>query len=1208
VTSRKVSYAQNAEDVRVWRAFASRGEGLTYVDVGANEPRHLSITASLSDLGWRGLLIEADPELAAELRIHRPGDTVVECAAAAGAGELTFFRVPGTGLGTLDAEEAQAARARGFAVDEVVVPTAELDTILDAHHLGDVHFMSIDVEGAESIVLQGLSLERHRPWVLCVEAVLPGTTTPSHDEWEPRILTRGYRYVTFDGVNRWYVADEHADLADQVAVPFNAIDAGADGWVLADHAHDRDRADRAAVRRAWQRETILHDVRSEVPTAEYLRQIAELREALVAVQGSRSWSYSRRVAKVGKVAVFKGRRLLEHLPSPIERALVRRRHLRHVTVNMGHLTDPAYLGSAPADTVGWISPDGLPDAPTMGLDLHAFTPDDAVAVRAWIDAGPYDTDALLDRRTDNHGDELGRALDALRLRLRLAGRPAAPLWAGGNRALFDARSLQSPAFGARGIGRFARAALVGLRSALGDDAVVLLVDPGLEPLPAELAGSCEQVRRVTERTLPTFSVLVQPSPMTASAEPLLPLLHSSATKIAVVFDFIPLHYPTVYLRHVAARAEYAAALDALRLYDEFVCISNLAEQQLGEYLKRPLTGDGALRTAVAWPDDVLPAGGPAPSSASAASVGPIVVMTGDEPRKNTFGALAAIGAATAGESGPRDVVVIGMAGQDDRVHHWSIAAAMRPGEAITASRLSDDEMGSLLASASLVVVSSFDEGLSLPVIEAVRAGAPVVASDIPAHRELIGSGSFLADPGRPHSLERAIRRHRGRAATARRQAAALARHRHDSLESVIGARARAGLRPAAVDLPPSAVHVSGRTLSVGVATPWVPQRSGVADFSTTTIIELARLCDVTVYTTADADPNLDRPSDVRLRSAPIAQVLDRGSPHDVFVSVLGNSHFHVPFLEVIDHVDSVVVTHDTRMVELYMALRGRGGVEQVMLRGTGRSRLDPPLDDQIDDMRLLENAGFWEIARRARMLVMHAPSAAARITAETGVTPRLLPFANQRAPIGAVTEDMRDAARARLGFDAGTQAGTIHLASFGFVDVRTKMTDVVVEAAAWLTQWGHRVSLHIAGGASAEQERVLVQRAREAGLAHVEVTGYLSDEQFRDYLLAVDLGVQLRISPLLGVSGPLSDLAAFGTPSIASNGLAVDVDTPGFVERLPDDVSPVMVAEAIERTLADPLPYAVREQQRIEYLDRKSPARYAKALLALLDESAGGSR
>ncbi|NQW71783.1 MAG: hypothetical protein HQ453_03555, partial [Actinobacteria bacterium] len=54
----KVSYAQNAEDIRVWRAFHMQqdlplelGDGLTYVDVGANEPRHLSITASLYDIG-----------------------------------------------------------------------------------------------------------------------------------------------------------------------------------------------------------------------------------------------------------------------------------------------------------------------------------------------------------------------------------------------------------------------------------------------------------------------------------------------------------------------------------------------------------------------------------------------------------------------------------------------------------------------------------------------------------------------------------------------------------------------------------------------------------------------------------------------------------------------------------------------------------------------------------------------------------------------------------------------------------------------------------------------------------------------------------------------------------------------------------------------------------------------------------------------------
>ena len=94
------------------------------------------------------------------------------------------------------------------------------------------------------------------------------------------------------------------------------------------------------------------------------------------------------------------------------------------------------------------------------------------------------------------------------------------------------------------------------------------------------------------------------------------------------------------------------------------------------------------------------------------------------------------------------------------------------------------------------------------------------------------------------------------------------------------------------------------------------------------------------------------------------------------------------------------------------------------------------------------------------------------------------------------------------------------------------------------------------------------------------------------------------MSPLLGVSGPLSDLAAFGTTSIASSGLAIDVGTPDYVDRLPDDVSSLMVAEAIEHRLLHPIDADAREIQRLAYLDAMSPARYAQRLLGLLEEVA----
>jgi glycosyltransferase involved in cell wall biosynthesis len=295
------------------------------------------------------------------------------------------------------------------------------------------------------------------------------------------------------------------------------------------------------------------------------------------------------------------------------------------------------------------------------------------------------------------------------------------------------------------------------------------------------------------------------------------------------------------------------------------------------------------------------------------------------------------------------------------------------------------------------------------------------------------------------------------------------------------------------------------------------------------------------------------------------------------------------------------------MVEYYMALRGKGGVMQVMLEthdSNAPRNIDPPLDDQIEDMRMLQNAGFWEIAKRAQRLIVHSQSAAPRIAQETGEPIYVLPFANQRVPNTAtVTPEDRLAARQRVGLDAYPE-GTIHLGSFGYVDTRTNMTDVVLEAAAWLIQWGYPIALHLIGSASATQETELRQRAREAGLAHFHITGFQSEEQFRDWLLAVDLGVQLRISPLLGVSGPLSDLAAFGTPAVASSGLCVDVQTPAYITRLPDEVSPVIVAEGIEQALSGGMTSQELERARQEYLSEQSPLRYAELLLEQIKEVA----
>jgi len=814
-------------------------------------------------------------------------------------------------------------------------------------------------------------------------------------------------------------------------------------------------------------------------------------------------------------------------------------------------------------------------APLQGQDVQAITD--------WLKHTAHDTDALLSRRTDNHDDELGRLRAALDTRLALASTPSGQEHGTGDRVLFDARCLQTAAFGARGIGRFARSALLEARATVGDERIDLLIDHRLEILPDELVGACHQVSAVWAKGIPAYSVLIQPSPMTASPAPLVPILHADVHKIALVYDFIPMHYPSVYLAHAAPATEYAAALDALRRYDQYICISHIVSDEVARILQAP-----ASSRAVAWPAAVSVTDTRAPGSAS----GPMVIMTGDEGRKNTYGALAAIALATAGQAGERNVVVVGMAGQETRVHHWSIHAAMRPGEAVTSGRLSDAQLSDLLNDASLVIVPSFDEGLSLPVIEAVAAGAVVVASDIPAHRELLGRGRFLADPGDLKAFARTINANRASSTSVQRQRAHLRAHQHRDLEPLLRESLLAHLGKSSISPSVTSIQVR-QPLSVAFATPWSPQRSGIADYSAVIGRALASRCDLTVYTTADAFVE----DGIAHRS--IEELPARSGEHDVCVAVIGNSHFHLPFLETMARVPSVAIAHDTRMVELYAALRGEHGVAELMTRGQQQRTLVPPLAEQFQDMRLLQNAGMWEVARQARMLITHSPSTVSMIAEQTGVTPRVLPFAAYHLPEqAAISHSDRQAARARLGW----QEDQLHVATFGYVDLRTKLVDVIVEAAGWLTAWGHEIHLHLVGAAESSIAEQLTARAKALGLGSFSITGFATDESYRDHILGIDLGVQLRISPMLGVSGPLADMAAYGTPAVASHGLAVDVDTPAFIDHLPDQVSPVLLAHAMERRFTNPVPASQREAQRRAYLADKDAGAYADQLLALLEE------
>jgi FkbM family methyltransferase len=128
-----------------WLAEGRRG---TYVEVGANAPRILSNTWFMDKcLGWKGICIEADPDLAKTLRSSERTCTVVNMCASSQRSKLPYVSggVAGTGGHVATPGETPTSH----------VDCAPLSEILQMQGLEHVDFLSIDVEGNEVSALSG---------------------------------------------------------------------------------------------------------------------------------------------------------------------------------------------------------------------------------------------------------------------------------------------------------------------------------------------------------------------------------------------------------------------------------------------------------------------------------------------------------------------------------------------------------------------------------------------------------------------------------------------------------------------------------------------------------------------------------------------------------------------------------------------------------------------------------------------------------------------------------------------------------------------------------------------------------------------------------------------------------------------------------------------------------------------------------------------
>ena len=725
-----ISFAQNYEDVRLWKAVGHLRDHI-WVDVGAGHPVDLSVTRLFHQRGWNGINIEPGPNFDA-LRLDRPNDVNVAVAITDHEGEVEFnVAWPHPDLSSIDVRKLRADPVQVKGWEVIRRPATTLAKVLERHSAGaPIAFLKIDVEGAEREVLIGNDWERFRPLVVVAESIEPGTHEPSYGPWEPILFDAGYEFAVDDGINRFYFRSDRPELRERLAAPVSVLDGFFQRPVVLDGTVDFDaHLSRAVV----ERDRALKE--TEVRLVAAGAEIDRLRAELTAVRSSWSFRIGGRVVRA--LRPFRpllplARRILRLVRWQRRRRLTRPEAVRARAALMLEPGRP--LGPfAPVPSDGGVDPEEACRRRLLARRRH----------------GPR----LLQADEWDEVVALGSLDGALFELVRLAAVPEVvarnPVVGTRHALVIDARAIDVNPCGTR---NHARSILGVVLDAVPDDVCVLTMgaiadrgDAAMERIDGEWNGDESVVGAFLQ--LAPFIHPMDDAQIRMVSSP-------DIRSVGVFLDAIMGVDPDQFLRAPKQFFHYQFGLECLAHLDRAMTLSAATD---AEAIALGLDPDRLVRTGAVPRPPVL-VGGAVGDLGLPFDRWLVVVGSGLVHKNLPVGVAGALASAARRRHDMGVVVVADV--NPPQVEELQAAArdfGLPPGRLVVRTLVDDAELDALVRGAEVVVVPSRHEGYSLPVVEALERDVPVVVSDIAAHREFFGNGPWMFDVDDPEAVVAAIR-------------------------------------------------------------------------------------------------------------------------------------------------------------------------------------------------------------------------------------------------------------------------------------------------------------------------------------------------------------------------------------------------------------------------------------------------------------------
>ena len=658
----------------------------------------------------------------------------------------------------------------------------------------------------------------------------------------------------------------------------------------------------------------------------------------------------------------------------------------------------------------------------------------------------------------------------------------------------------------------------------------------------------------------------------------------------ILYDLIPLIYRKTYLENPVVEKWYENKLDNLRRADLLLAISESSRQEAITYLGIP-------------PQNVITISGAADAHFLPVEIDDktkyrvlehygikrsfILYTGGIDYRKNIEGLIRAYASLPKSllEKHQLAVVCSIQPGSRKELEKLALQHGLKREDLILTGFVSDEDLNLLYNLCTVFVFPSYHEGFGLPALEAMSCGKAVIGANTSSLPEVIGREDALFDPRSDQSINHKLiqvltddsfrnslefhgieqARKFSWDKSAKRALAAIEKWDIQQVDK------KASL-PTLTTLP-----------KLAFLSPLPPERSGISDYSAELLPELAQ------YYTIDVIVDQDNVSDSWIKSncgirsyewfKTNAKVYDRVLYH------FGNSPFHKYMFSFLESIPGVVVLHDFYLSHVIAYMEDINLQPNALVNSLYHSHGYLPFNKR-SNLKTKSDV-VWafpcnlEILQNALGTIVHSDYSSRLALQWYGknsvenwsVIPHL------RTP---VKYNDRNEARYQLKISQDDFV----VCSFGLLGP-TKMNKLLLDSwlSSPLSKYKNCRLIFVGDNPKNDYGTQMSETINKSGISNrIKITGWTDSINFRNYLVAADIAVQLRTLSRGETSGTLLDCLNYGIPTITNNNGSV-VDLPeNVLVKLPDDFKSLELINAIETLYNDTKRRKNISSNAIEYI------------------------